>query len=35
VTGFTAGAGVTQIRVRLAGGLAGVASFDNVRMWAK
>jgi hypothetical protein len=30
---FTVGAGVTQIRVKLAGGLTGIATFDNVRMW--
>jgi hypothetical protein len=32
-SGFTAGAGVTQVRVRLAGGLTGVSTFDNVRLW--
>ena len=33
VTSFTAAAGVTQVRVTLAGGLTGTATFDNVRMW--
>jgi hypothetical protein len=32
-TSFTAGAGVTQVRVKLLGGLAGVATFDNVRLF--
>jgi len=33
VTSFTAAAGVTQIRVKLAGGVSGLATFDNVRLW--
>jgi hypothetical protein len=33
VSTFTAAAKVTQVRVRLAGGVTGVATFDNVRLW--
>jgi hypothetical protein len=33
ITSFIAGAGVTQVRVKLAGGLTGIATFDNVRLW--
>lgn len=33
VTQFTAGADVAQVRVVLSGGLTGIATFDNVRMW--
>ena len=33
VTQFTAGADVAQVRIVLKGGLTGIATFDNVRMW--
>jgi hypothetical protein len=33
VTTFQALAGVTQVRVRLLGGLTGVATFDDIRLW--
>lgn len=33
VTQFTAGADVAQVRLVIRGGLTGIATFDNVRMW--
>jgi hypothetical protein len=33
VTSFTALADVTQVRVKLVGGLTGITSFDNARVW--
>jgi hypothetical protein len=35
VGGFTAGAGVAQVRVKLAGGLSGTSTFDDVRLWVE
>jgi len=33
VTRFVADAGVTKVRVVLAGGFTGIATFDRVRLW--
>ncbi len=33
VTRFVADAGVAKVRVVLAGGLTGIATFDRVRLW--
>lgn len=33
VAQFTVGAGVAQVRIVLRGGLSGIATFDDVRMW--